>query len=46
LSATVSVARIGFDRIIAALPDLDLLRSLLRDQWHLAAAGITSWTAG
>jgi Ser/Thr protein kinase RdoA (MazF antagonist) len=46
LSPTVSVVRIGFDRIIAAVPDLDLLRSLLRDQWHLAAAGITELYGG
>jgi hypothetical protein len=46
LSPTVSVVRIGFDRIIAAVPDLDLLRSLLRDQWHLPAAGITELDGG
>jgi len=42
----VSVTRSGFARIIAAVPDLDHLRSLLREQWHLAATGLTELDGG
>jgi homoserine kinase type II len=42
----VSVTRTGPTGIIAAVPDLDLLRSLLRDQWHLTPTGITDLDGG
>jgi Ser/Thr protein kinase RdoA (MazF antagonist) len=42
----VSVAFTDCAGIIAAVPDDDLLRSLLRDQWHLSPAEITPIAGG